>query len=143
MSDYLQVAEANFISEWRRNATQKTIIPTKSGNYTVRVSASQCASELSKSYNLVITGTEEKILSQVQISPNPFINQFKVSFPNEFGKTAQVKIVDMSGKVLLNKALIIDGDILELGNLNGGNYIFYLNSNDNSNSKAIKISKSQ
>ena len=125
------------------NATQKTIIPTKSGNYTVSVSASQCASELSKSYNLVITGTEEKILSQVQISPNPFINQFKVSFPNEFGKTAQVKIVDMSGKVLLNKALIIDGDILELGNLNGGNYIFYLNSNDNSNSKAIKISKSQ
>ena len=123
------------------NATQKSIIPIKSGNYSVRVLASPCPSEISKPYNLVVTGIEDTILSQVQISPNPFVNQFKVNFPIEFGKTAQVKIVDLLGKILMKKYIVIDGEILEVGNLNGGNYIFYLNSNDNSNYKTIKITK--
>jgi hypothetical protein len=122
------------------NATQKTINPTKSGNYTVKVTT-PCASEVSKPYNLVVTATEETILGQVQLSPNPFTNQFKVSFPIEFGKTAQVKIVDMSGNVHFKKASVSDGEVIELGNLNGGNYILHLNSNDNANLKSIKISK--
>jgi Secretion system C-terminal sorting domain len=122
------------------NATQKTINPTKSGNYTVKVTT-PCASEVSKPYNLVVTATEETILGQVQLSPNPFTNQFKVSFPVEFGKTAQVKIVDMSGNVHFKKASVSDGEVIELGNLNGGNYILHLNSNDNANLKSIKISK--
>lgn len=122
------------------NATQKTINPTKSGNYTVKV-VTPCASEVSKPYNLVVTATEETILGQVQLSPNPFLSQFKVSFPVEFGKTAQVKIVDMSGNVQFKKASVIDGEQIDLGNLNGGNYVLHLNSNDNSNSKAIKINK--
>jgi hypothetical protein len=66
-----------------------------------------------------------------------------VSFTIEFGKTAQVKIVDMSGNVHFKKASVIDGEQIDLGNLNGGNYILHLNSNDNSNYKAIKISKIQ
>lgn len=122
------------------NAIQKTINPTKSGNYTVKVTT-PCASEVSKPYNLVVTATEETILGQVQLSPNPFTNQFKVSFPVEFGKTAQVKIVDMSGNVHFKKASVSDGEVIELGNLNGGNYILHLNSNDNANLKSIKISK--
>jgi hypothetical protein len=124
------------------NATQKTINPTKSGNYTVKV-MSPCASELSKAFTIVITASEETILGQVQLSPNPFTNQFMVSFTIEFGKTAQVKIVDMSGNVHFKKASVIDGEQIDLGNLNGGNYILHLNSNDNSNYKAIKISKIQ
>jgi hypothetical protein len=121
-------------------ATQKTINPTKSGNYTVKVTT-PCASEVSKPYSVVITATEETIFGQVQLSPNPFLNQFKLSFPLEFGKTAQVKIVDMSGNVQFKMASVIDGEQIDLGNLNSGNYILHLNSNDNSNSKAIKISK--
>lgn len=124
------------------NATQKTINPTNSGNYTVKV-VTPCASEVSKPFNLVVTSTEETILGQVQISPNPFLNQFKVSFPIEFGKTAQVKIVDLAGIVQFKKASVVDGEQIDLGNLKGGNYILHLNSNDNSNSKAIKISKIQ
>ncbi len=124
------------------NATQKTINPTKSGNYTVKVTT-PCASEVSKPYNLVVTANEETILGQVQLSPNPFTNQFKVSFPVEFGKTAQVKIVDMSGNVHFKKASVSDGEVIELGSLNGGNYVLHLNSNDNANLKTIKISKIQ
>jgi hypothetical protein len=124
------------------NATQKTINPTKSGNYTVKI-ITPCASEISKPYNLVITSTEETILEQVQLSPNPFLSQFKVSFPIEFGKTAQVKIVDISGNVQFNKASVIDGEQIDLAKLNHGNYILHLISNDNMNSKSIKISKIQ
>jgi hypothetical protein len=122
------------------NATQKTINPTKSGNYTVKVTT-PCASEVSKPYNLVVTATEETILGQVQLSPNPFTNQFKVSFPVEFGKTAYVKIVDMSGNIHFKKASVSDGEVIELGSLNGGNYVLHLYSNDNANLKSIKISK--
>ncbi len=122
------------------NATQKTINPTKSGNYTVKI-LTPCASEASKPFAVVVTSTESTILEQVRLSPNPFSNQFKVSFPIEFGKTAQVKIVDMSGNIRYKKASVIDGEVIELGNLNGGNYIFYLNSNNNLSQKSIKINK--
>jgi len=124
------------------NATQKTINPTKSGNYTVKV-VTPCASEISKPYNLVVTSTEETILGQVSVSPNPVTGEFKVSFPVEFGKTAMVKIVDMSGNVQFKKATVIDGERIDVRNLNGGNYILHLQSNDNSNVKAIKIGKIQ
>jgi len=124
------------------NATQKTINPTKSGNYTVKV-VTPCASEISKPYNLVVTSTEETILGQVSVSPNPVAGEFKVSFPVEFGKTAMVKIVDMSGNVQFKKASVNDGERIEVRNLNGGNYILHLQSNDNANVKAIKISKIQ
>ena len=124
------------------NATQKTINPTKSGNYTVRVTT-PCTSELSKPYNLVVTATEETILGQVSVSPNPVTSQFKVSFPIEFGKTAQVKIVDMAGNVRYKKLSVNDGDQIDLGVLNGGNYILHIQSNDNLNLKTIKISKIQ
>ncbi|MFM6942778.1 MAG: T9SS type A sorting domain-containing protein [Aquirufa sp.] len=124
------------------NATQKTINPTKSGNYTVKVTT-PCASEISKPYNLVVTATEETILGQVQVSPNPFTNRFKVSFPVEFGKTAQVKILDMSGNIHFKKPAVNDGELIDLSQLNGGNYILRLESNDNLNVKAMKINKIQ
>ncbi len=124
------------------NATQKTINPTKSGSYTVKV-VTPCASELSKPYNLVVTSTEETIVDQVSLSPNPVAGEFKVSFPVEFGKTAMVKIVDMTGNVQFKKASVNDGERIDVRNLNEGNYILHLQSNDNANVKAIKISKIQ
>jgi hypothetical protein len=74
-------------------------------------------------------------------SPNPFMTHFKVSFPEEFGKTVQVKILDMSGNIQYKKASVIDGEQIDLAKLNHGNYILHLTSNDNLNSKVIKISK--
>jgi hypothetical protein len=89
----------------------------------------------------VVTSTEETILGQVSVSPNPVTGEFKVSFPVEFGKTAMVKIVDMSGNVQFKKASVNDGERIDVRNLNGGNYILHLQSNDNANVKAIKVSK--
>jgi hypothetical protein len=66
-----------------------------------------------------------------------------VSFPVEFGKTAQVKILDMSGNIHFKKPAVNDGELIDLSQLNGGNYILRLESNDNSNVKAMKINKIQ
>jgi hypothetical protein len=66
-----------------------------------------------------------------------------VSFPVEFGKTSQVKVLDMLGSVHFKKQAVSNGEFIDLGHLSGGNYILHLESNDNSNTKAIKISKVQ
>lgn len=79
----------------------------------------------------------------VYLSPNPVVNEFKINFPVEFGKTAQVKIVDMAGNVHFKKASVMDGELIDLNNLSGGNYILQLHSNENASVKSIKISKIQ
>ena len=49
----------------------------------------------------------------------------------------------MAGSVQFKKASVIDGERIDVRNLNGGNYILHLQSNDNANVKAIKIGKVQ
>jgi hypothetical protein len=124
------------------NATQRTYNPTKSGNYTVKV-ASPCESELSKSFAVTITSTEESVLNQVIISPNPFSNRIRVNFPVEFGQSIQIKVVDISGNILHIKASVVDSELLDISHLSAGNYILYLISNDTSAIKSVKINKSK
>ena len=113
----------------------------EAGMYFVRCNVDGCSTD-SEKLSVIITSTAKE-MSQIQIYPNPFSNQFKVSFPVEFGKTAQLKIVDLFGSVHLKKASVVDGEVIELVNLNVGNYIMHLNSNDNTNLKSIKINKIQ
>jgi hypothetical protein len=122
------------------NANQRTYNPVKSGNYTVKV-VSPCESELSKPFTVTITSTEESILNQVIISPNPFSNRIRVNFPVEFGQSVQVKVVDFSGNILHKKASVVDSELLDISHLSAGNYILYLISNDNSAIKLFKINK--
>lgn len=122
------------------NATQKTYNPTKSGNYTVKV-ISPCESEISRPFAIVITSTEEAILNQILISPNPFSNRFKVNFPLEFGHSAQINVISFSGTSVYRKTNVLDGEQLDLSHLDSGTYLLNLLSNDNSGSKSIKINK--
>ncbi|WP_395767243.1 T9SS type A sorting domain-containing protein [Aquirufa sp.] len=122
------------------NANQKSIIPTQGGNYTVKVE-SPCGTEVSKPMVVIITATEEVILSQVNVFPNPISHYFSVNFPTEFGRTVQVKVVDHSGMIRMIKSIVVNGEQLDLSQLNAGNYLLQILSNDNSNAKSIKISK--
>jgi hypothetical protein len=88
---------------------------------------------------VVILGNQMEV--ETSVAPNPFTNRLKVSFSADFGKTAQMKILDMSGNIHFRKSSVIDGELIDVSHLNGGNYILRLESNDNSNTKAIKISK--
>jgi hypothetical protein len=90
---------------------------------------------------VIITATEEVILSQVNVFPNPISHYFSVNFPTEFGRTVQVKVVDHSGMIRMIKSIVVNGEQLDLSQLNAGNYLLQILSNDNSNTKSIKISK--
>lgn len=136
-------------SEWNQwyfndvkieSANQKTFLPTQSGLYTVKV-VSPCGTEISKPYAVLITSTEESVLSQVQVSPNPLTNRIQINFPSEFGIMAQVNVFDMAGNILFNQSGVHNGTQIDLSNLGNGNYLIKLNSTNNSNSKVIKISK--
>lgn len=88
---------------------------------------------------IVLSEQEESV--HVNAIPNPFETYFKINFPAEFGKTVQVKVVDMLGNVQFKKVSVINGEQINLNDLTGGNYILQLNSNDNTNGKVIKIKK--
>jgi hypothetical protein len=122
------------------NANQKSITPTQGGSYTVKVE-SPCGTEVSKSLVVIITAMEEMILSQVNVFPNPISQTFRVSFPVEFGRTVQVSVIDHSGRIRITKSIVNDGEQLDLSQLNAANYLLQILSNDNSNTKSIKISK--
>lgn len=134
------------LNQWYLNdlkidkANQKSFTPTQGGSYSVKVE-SPCGKEVSKPKVIIITGIEESILRQVNVFPNPISNFFRVNFPFEFCQTVQVKVIDHSGTVRMAKSMVIDGEQLDLSQLNTGNYFLRIHSNDNSNSKSIKISK--
>jgi hypothetical protein len=124
------------------NAIQKSITPSQSGNYTVKV-ISPCGTEVSKAINVVITATEETILGQVQGSPNPTLSHITLTFPVDFGRSVHVSLLDVSGVLLFEKSSVLDGEEIDLSHLHMGNYVLQIQSNDNSNLKLIKISKIQ
>lgn len=122
------------------NANQNTLTPTQSGFYTVKV-VSPCGTEISKPFSVVITSTEEFLLRQVQVSPNPFTYRLEIHFPADFGLRVQVKIYDMGGNILFKRLDVQDGELLDLDKLNDGNYLLQVSSSNQSSTKLIKLSK--
>lgn len=122
------------------NQTLKNFTPTLAGSYTLKVSSGQCVSDFSKAVSVVITSAEEEI-SLVGVYPNPVESYLNVIFPKEFGKTAQVQIVNIAGMVLVSLPSIIQGEQIDISHLSAGNYIVHINSNDNSSTKTFKVSK--
>jgi hypothetical protein len=122
-------------------------IPTKKIVVPVKVTNTKYNSFTLLERTFTVTDVQEVVIlanqleSETIVSPNPFSNRLQISFSADFGKTAQVKIMDMSGNIYFKKASVVDGDQIDVSSLAGGNYILHLESNYNSNAKAIKISK--
>ncbi len=121
-------------------ATKKIVLPIKIANtkystYTL----------MERTFN--ITDVQEAVIlgnqleAETKIAPNPFSNRLKIYFSSDFGKTAQLKILDMSGNLHFKKSNVIDGEQIDVSTIASGNYILHLESNDNSSIKSIKISK--
>lgn len=121
------------------NATQRSYFPTKSGNYTVKVTGA-CESDFSKAYNFIVTAVEEKF-TYVVVSPNPFSNHFKVNFSSEFGQSVQLNVLDPLGKSHYMKQFVLNGDSIDLSNSATGSYFFQFKSNDNSKIQVVKVLK--
>jgi hypothetical protein len=124
-------------------------IPTKKIVVPVKVTNTKYNSFTLLERTFTVTDVQEVVIlanqleEETKVAPNPFSNLLNVSFPTAFGKTAQLKIMDMTGNILFRKSSVTNGDKIDVSPIASGNYILHLESNDNSNTKAIKISKVQ
>jgi hypothetical protein len=112
------------------------------GVYTVQSSNTNgCVSDFSKGeYGLITANTLETGLNSY---PNPFLNNITITFPLEYGKSADVKIVDNKGSLRYQKLNVANGETLDVSTLPIGSYVLTIVSNVSALSNTIKIVKTQ
>lgn len=118
-----------------------TIIPLKSGKYSIKVLVSdKCLSGMSDYVSVLITSTKEE-LSLINAFPNPFIKEIKIEFPIECGFDVKVSISDIKGSIVYSKERVINSEILNLSYLSSGTYFLSIIDRDSLLKKLIKLIK--
>lgn len=78
--------------------------------------------------------SENASVNELKIYPNPVSNEVNISFPENYGKRVNVKILDLTGKIFYNEELIINsqGKVkIDLQNkLSTGQYVLLVNKNN-------------
>ncbi|PWK16726.1 putative secreted protein (Por secretion system target) [Arcicella aurantiaca] len=95
-------------------ATQNSVVPTKSGVYTVKASDVNGCEAFSNEYLLTITAVEEEIVSEetAKIFPNPATEKIRVEYRSpERSQTIQAEIVNMFGMTLTSKNLVRENGV--------------------------------
>jgi hypothetical protein len=89
------------------NTIGNSVVPLKSGYYTVKSTDANGCTSFSTGYSIVITAIEDEITgSSAQIFPNPTQGKFKVEYRSvEMPKQVQAEIVNIFGMSLMSKAL--------------------------------------
>lgn len=86
----------------------------------------------------ITSTTQDPILSQIEIYPNPVIDGgIRLSFPDNV-KSIDVKVISTDGKVLIEKSQIKSGDFIELGEA-AGVYILQFKNGDLIATKRIVV----
>jgi len=103
--------------------TAQSYKPTVSGYYAVKVTSNNCSSAFSDKYYYLITSIANFTNSQfIHLYPNPTSSDLIIDY-NLTGQTqVSVKIVDASGKIVINKNKIGKGTRLNVSQLNRGIY---------------------
>ena len=118
-----------------------TIIPLKSGKYSIKVLVSdKCLSGISDYVSVLITSTKEE-LSLIHAFPNPFNKEIKIEFPLEYGFDVKVSISDIKGSIVYSKERVINSEILNLSHLSSGTYFLSIIDKDSLLKKLIKLIK--
>jgi hypothetical protein len=79
--------------------------------------------------------------NKVTLSPNPFDQSIKVTFPDDFGLLVKAEIHDVKGVIVWKKESVRNSEILDLSSLSVGNYVINLTSLINGQVSLLKISK--
>lgn len=119
------------------NATSNTYIPTNTGTYYVRVLNSEgCLSIASNSVYVGFTGVEDNESSEINIYPNPFINEFIIN--NKSVELAQISIYNSVGQII-DSRICKGGENIKINALqyNKGVYYIKLKTNDKTTIKKI------
>jgi hypothetical protein len=112
-------------------ATSKTLTVSASGSYTVQVTTNGCTSVFSDAAAIVITGIEQRIISnRSAIYPNPAKEVVQIDwsdFASESG--IEVKIYDQVGRLIITKLMTISDNSLDVRSLEQGSYVFLARQN--------------
>lgn len=97
------------------NETSQDFTPSASGNYAVEVTMNGCT-ETSSCVSMIVTGLDEERVAQLGIYPNPNNGQFNVELNGVEGK-ATLNVLDVMGRQMYTKTMIMNGAIREIVNL--------------------------
>ena len=90
-------------------ANQNSLIPSKSGNYSVKSTDANGCDAISDNFVLTITAVEEEIVSEItaEIFPNPATNKIRIEYrsPNPT-KSVQAEVINTFGMILTSKNLV-------------------------------------
>ena len=112
-------------------ATSKTLTVSANGSYTVQVTTNGCISALSDAVAIVITGIEQRIISdRSMIYPNPAKDVIQLEW-SDFAMEAgiEIKIYDQVGRLIIAKVMSSSDNSLDVRSLLQGPYVFMARQN--------------
>jgi hypothetical protein len=112
------------------NANAISVIPSQNGTYHVVVTTSAGCNYSSSSYNFTSFGLDEDQLTY-NLYPNPVSSVLSLVLENSVGTTLQVRLMDMTGRVVYQSEIRVDGRTMieiPMHHLSKGMYLLELNS---------------
>jgi hypothetical protein len=105
-------------------ATDKILLVTATGNYTLQITHNNCVSLMSEPMNVVISGIEKHV-ERPLIHPNP-ADDLLIIDKGDFvvNKNIEVKILDMLGRIVMKSVLPAGERTMNIRQLTPGIYIF-------------------
>lgn len=98
--------------------------------------------DIEHTYDPYLTLNTQLLENQVKIYPNPATNKVQVEWPIQNGNSLSIKLLDMNGRVVYQKAVHQDyyTEFL-INNVPKGMYILHLQSEDLTSNKILTIAK--
>ncbi len=124
-------------------ATGQTYTVTSEGYYSVWVTSSLGCQSSSSSLHVTFAGLNElSIYNAISVGPNPAKTAISLSIPNELlNNNASVKIIDVNGKVVFSKQMLLNNTSEKINVENFANGIYVVEFKAQNIDKKIKFVK--
>lgn len=110
--------------QWSNGATGSSITGLTSGDYTLTVTEGYgCSWVFSFNVPFMTNVDDATLLNRLRVYPNPFTGRITVeTIDSVIGDSAEIRLHDLTGKVLLRQTLTASRQTLETGELPAGYY---------------------
>ncbi len=112
------------------SATNQTLAITTNGNYSVKIDSTNGCGNLSNPFPASSVGVNEVFANdKIKVFPNPVSNSFYLENSVSTTTIVEIKIYDVSGKIILSKHQNISDEI-DVSGLDGGMYFVVVGQDD-------------
>jgi hypothetical protein len=123
-------------------ATNQIYQPTQNGLYTVKVTANGCTSNVSAAHNYQLTGIINLGNGQyIKAYPNPVLEDLVISWKINGVPSLNITVSDISGRKVLVKLNVADGNVINLSRLASGTYFMKIYDKNLKINESIKLVK--